>query len=183
MDIIPDSSFFICFLDDLEGLLPIDDRVRILSQITSNFRVIILPEVNHESRFERIASLIKAQVKWVKIPASDTQNNPSIELLRPLLGKGEHQVITYAYGCLVKGNSRFIFILDDGLARNLVKRILPTLISHMKGTVGFIGHCAIHKVLEKKEAIDVITNIGDSKFRVDRATITTVITEVRNRCA
>jgi len=142
----------------------------------------MLPEVDHESRFERMPSPILSQINRVKIPASGTQNSSSVELLRPLLGKGEHQVITCAYVCLAKGNSRFIFILDDGLARNLVKRILPTLVSHMKGTVGFIGHCAIHKVLEKNDAIDVITNIGNSKFRVDRATITTVITEVRNRC-
>ena len=33
MNVIPDSSFFICFLDDLEGHLPISDRVRILMSL------------------------------------------------------------------------------------------------------------------------------------------------------
>ncbi|MCX6690867.1 MAG: hypothetical protein NTW33_02140 [Methanoregula sp.] len=118
----------------------------------------------------------------VKIPASGTRSDPSIELLRPLIGKGEHGVISCAYVYFLNGDGTFLFILDDGVARDLVKRILPSLIRHMKGTVGFIGYCAIQKVLEKNEAIHLLTVIGRSKFRVDRSTITTVIAGVQSRC-
>jgi len=163
--------------------MPTSDRVRILSLITGNFTVLVVPEVEVESRFQRVPSPVRDQVRMVKIPASGTRSDPSIELLRPLLGKGEHEVITCAHVYFLNGDGTFLFILDDGVARDLVKRILPSLISHMKGTVGFIGYCAIQKVLEKNEAIHLLTVIGRSKFRVDRSTITTVIAEVQSRCA
>jgi predicted nucleic acid-binding protein len=183
VNVIPDSSFFICFLDDLEGLLPISDRVRILTVITGNFTVMVVPEVEQELRFFRFPSQVRDQVRMVKIPAHGTRSDPSIELLRPLLGKGEHEVITCAHFHFLKGDGIFFFILDDGVARDLVKRILPSLTNYMKGTVGFIGHCAIRKVIGKNEAIQLLTVIGKSKFRVDRTTIITVITEIQNRCS
>jgi len=76
----------------------------------------------------------------------------------------------------------FLFILDDGLARHLVKRILPLLMDHLKGTVGFLGLCAIRKVLDKDKTIHLISIIGRSNFRVDQSTITTVIAGIRNQC-
>ena len=183
MNVIPDSSFFICFLDDLEGHLPISDRVRFLMLIAGNFTILVVPDVEQESQFQRFSPPVKAQARMVKIPASKTRSDPSIELLRPMLGRGEHEVITCAHYHVLKGDSIFFFILDDGLARDLVRRILPVLISHMKGTVGFIGHCAIQKVLEKNEAIHLLTVIGRSKFRVDQLTVTTVISDIQSRCA
>ena len=145
--------------------------------------MLVVPEVEQESRFQRIPSQIRAQVRLVKDPASGTRTDPSIELLRPLLGKGEHEVITCAHGYFLNDDGTFLFILDDGVARDLVRRVLPALINHMKGTVGFIGHCAVQKVLEKDEAIHLLTVIGRSKFRVNQSTITMVIAEVQSRCA
>jgi predicted nucleic acid-binding protein len=179
--IIPDSSFFICFLDDLEGHLPITDRLRVLTVITENFPIMIVPAVEQESRFQRLPTVVSDQIQRITITGLPTDS--SIELLRPLLGKGEHEVITYARICLLKGDCTFLFILDDGVARDLVKRMLPVLVSHMKGTAGFLGFCAIRKVLEKNETINLLTIIGRSKFRVDRSTISTVIAEVQNRCS
>lgn len=180
MKVIPDSSFFICFLDDLEGHLPLTDRLRLLAGISCSFPVMITPAVEQESRYQRLPTGVSNQIQRITINGLPT--DPSIELLRPLLGKGEHEVITFARSCLLNGDSIFIFILDDGVARNLVKRILPALVSHMKGTVGFLGFCAIRKVLEKNETINLLTIIGKSKFRVDRSTISTVIAEVQSRC-
>ena len=180
MKIIPDSSFFICFLDDLEGHLQITDRLRVLTVITGNFPVMVVPAVEQESRFQRLPTDISNQIQRITITGLPT--DPSIELLRPLLGKGEHEVITFARTCLSNGDRTFLFILDDGVARNLVKRILPALVSHMKGTVGFLGYCALQKVLDKNGTIQLLTAIGKSKFRVDPSTISIVITEVHNQC-
>ncbi len=162
--------------------MPISDRVRILTLITGNFTVLVVPEVEVESRFSRIPSPVRAQIQMVKIPASGTRSDPAIELLRPLLGKGEYEVISCACVYFLNGDVTGLFILDDGVARDLVKRILPSIISHMKGTVGFIGYCTVQKVLEKNEGIHLLTVIGRSKFRVDRSTIATVIAGVQNRC-
>jgi len=52
----------------------------------------------------------------------------------------------------------------------------------MKGTVGFLGVCAIQKVLDKDETIHLITIIGESNFRVNQSTITAVIAGIQSRC-
>jgi predicted nucleic acid-binding protein len=182
VNVIPDSSFFICFVDDLEGHLPVTDRMQVLAIITGRFDFLVVPAVEQESHLQRLPSQIQDNLNLVKIPASGIQKDPSVELLRPLLGKGEHEVITCAQIRVQNGDTSFVFILDDGVARNLVKRILPVLVSHMKGTIGFLGHCAIRKVLDKNGTIQLLTAIGKSKFRVDQSTISTVITEVHNRC-
>jgi predicted nucleic acid-binding protein len=182
VNVIPDSSFFICFVDDLEGHLPVTDRMQVLTTITGRFEFLVVPAVEQESHLQRLPSQIKDNINPVKIPAAGVQKDPSVELLRPLLGKGEYEVITYAQIRLQNGDTSFVFILDDGVARNLVKRILPALVSHMKGTVGFLGYCALQKVLDKNRTIQLLTAIGKSKFRVDQSTISTVITEVHHRC-
>lgn len=179
MNVIPDSSFFICFLDDLEGHVPETDRAQILKAITETFTILIVPAVASESRLERLPVSVKNQVKRMEV--SGTGSEPSIELLRPLLGKGEHEVISCANNHL-KGDATFLFILDDGLARILVRRTLPLLMNHMKGTVGFLGLCAIRKVLDKDETIHLITIIGKSNFRVNQSTITAVIAGIESQC-
>lgn len=141
----------------------------------------VVPAVEQESRFLRLSPVVSNQIQRITI--TGLPNDPSIELLRPLLGKGEHEVITFAHICRLNGDSTFLFILDDGVARDLVRRILPALVSHMKGTVGFLGFCAIRKVLEKNETINLLNIIGRSKFRVNRSTISTVIAEVQSRCS
>ena len=180
MKLIPDSSFFICFLDDLEDYLPVADRIRILIAIAGTYAVMIVPEVERESRLQRLTTGVSDKV--YRITIAEVPTDPSFELLRPLLGRGEHEVITFAHGCLLNGDGTFLFILDDGVARNLVQRILPALVTHMKGTVGFLGLCAIRKILEKNDTINLLTIIGRSKFRVDRSTISTVIAEIESRC-
>jgi predicted nucleic acid-binding protein len=180
VNVIPDASFFICFLDDLEDHIPGPDRIRILKTITDTFTIVVVPAVERESRLERLPDPVKDQILLTNIPWK--QSDPSVELLRPLLGKGEHEVISCAHEHLLKGDTMFLFILDDGLARHLVKRILPLLMDHLKGTVGFLGLCAIRKVLDKDKTIHLISIIGRSNFRVDQSTITTVIAGIRNQC-
>ena len=179
MNVIPDSSFFICFLDDLADHLPDKDRTRILTMLSGAFTVLIVPAVEMESRLERLPVSVKDQIKRTKI--SGTKDDPSIELLRPILGKGEHEVISCGNEHLKRANTRFLLILDDGLARRLVRRILPLLSNHMKGTIGFLGLCAIRKVLDKDETIQLITVIGRSNFRVDQSTITAAIAGIQSR--
>ncbi len=182
MKVIPDSSFFVCFLDDLEGFLTREYRVRILTMITENFTVIILSEVESESRFKRFPESLKAQVQSVNISPDDPITEPAFELLRPLVGRGELEVIIYSYLCFSGGNRTFFIILDDGVARDLVRRLLPDLLGHMKGTVGFLGYCAIQEVLEKNDVIDFLKAVEKSKFRIDPSIITEVLKDVQSRC-
>ena len=182
MKIIPDSSFFICFIDDLDGYLPFDERIQILSTISGYFTIILGTDVAGESPLHRLPQIIKDRFVKKNPKVSYTVPDPAIELLRPLLGRGEHEVITCSFMFYKKGERGFLFILDDGTARDLVDRTLPYLISHLKGTVGFLGDCAIRKVLEKNEVIHLLTVLRKTKFRVDPSIITAVITEIKSRC-
>lgn len=181
MKVIPDSSFFICFLDDLEGHLPFDNRIRILTTIVTQFTITVMPKVNEESRLHRCSQSILMHVHMAEMPSPERALDPAIELLRPLIGKGEHEVITCAHLHVLEGTRVFLFILDDGIARDLVKRTFPSLITHMKGTVGFIGHCTIYGIIERNEAIHLLTVLRKSKFRVDSKTIDSVIKDIQNR--
>jgi predicted nucleic acid-binding protein len=180
--VIPDSSFFICFINDLEGHMPFDERIRILAMITGYFSVILVPEVGGESPLQRLPQTIKEQFGKKNPAASYRVPDQSIELLRPLLGKGEHAVITCSFLHYRNGDHEFLFILDDGLARDLVGQILPVLTGNMKGTVGFLGDCACRKVLEKDEVIHLLTVLRKTKFRVDPSIITAVISGIKSRC-
>jgi predicted nucleic acid-binding protein len=162
--------------------LPFDERIRILETITENYTIILVPEVEGESPLQRLPQSIKKQLTKKNPAASYRVPDPAIELLRPLLGKGEHAVITCSFLHFQNGDHDFLFILDDGLARDLVGQVLPILNNNMKGTVGFIGYCAIRKVLEKNEVIHLLTVLRKTKFRVDPSIITAVITEVKSRC-
>jgi len=180
--IIPDSSFFICFINDLEGYLPFNDRIGILTTITGNFSVIIVPEVEGESPLQKLPLVIRERFIKKNSAASYLIPDQSIELLRPLLGKGEHAVITCSFLHYRHGDHDFLFILDDSLARDLVRRTLPALGGNMKGTVGFLGDCACRKVLEKNEVIHLLTVLRKTKFRVDPSIISTEISGIKSRC-
>lgn len=142
----------------------------------------IVPEVELESGFHRFPQTLRTHVRSVRIPPDDPITNPAIELIRPLIGQGELAVIICSYLHSLRSESTFFFILDDGVARDLVTRVLPVLSRNMKGTVGFIGYCAIQKVLEKNDVIDLLMAVGKSKFRIDPSIITEVIGEVESRC-
>jgi len=87
MNIIPDSSFFICFLDDLEGHLPFNDRLGFFSLIIKHFTTMVVPGVDQESHLQRIPSHILNQFRMMETPVPETQSGLPIELLRPLLGR------------------------------------------------------------------------------------------------
>lgn len=182
MDIIPDSSFFICFMDDLEGYLPFSERIRYLMAFISHYSILLTSEVERESRWERIPVLITDGIRRVKVQEHLLQSVPAIELLRPLLGKGEHEVISCAQVHLMRGGDLFLFIIDDGVARDLVRQSLPDLVRNMKGTVGFIGYCSIQKVLETSEVIGLLTLIDRSKFRVDHSVLKAIIADIEKQC-
>jgi hypothetical protein len=180
--LIPDSSFFICFLDDLEGYLPFDERIKVLTKITDRFDIKVGPEVERESPLHKLPVCVKIRIGKIDYSGLTARAEPSLELLRPLLGKGELEVITGAFLHYQNNDFEFLFILDDGTARDLVNQIFPLLVKHMKGTVGFIGHCAILSVVDKEGAIHLLTFLRTTKFRVRPSIITTVIAEIQSRC-
>ena len=172
-EILADSSFFICFLDDIE-------KPNVLDKILEKFDFLITPivytEVSKSINFKHIQ-------KHPKILRVKKENLG--EALRPLFSKkeiekGETEIIELAYHFYVNGASRF-FILDDDGPRFFVKRNLPHLEKLMIGTVGFVGECYyVCKILEKTEASAIVIIIGESKFRVSAEVIKEVLSKIES---
>lgn len=168
-EIIADSSFYICFLDDI-------NRPEILCKIINEFDFIITPLVKNE---------IKKSKNYFHL-----QNNKNIafiqfsldygEILKAFFSKeeiikGEHEVIGTAY-ILYRLNRNFCFIIDDSEPRKFVINNIPDLIKLMMGTVNFIGLCCCsYGLLRKNETLMLLNQIEKSKFRVKK----TILNQVR----
>lgn len=160
--ILADSSFYICFLDDI-------NRHDCLGKIVIEFDFILPPIVNSEIQKSKNYSVIK-NCKDI-VPFSLYYDVSSI--LKPFFGsqeikKGEHEVIGYAY-FLNENSDKFYFILDEDGPRKFVERYFPTLTPLMKGTAKFVGMCACEfYIMSKQEVREVLTLIENSPFRITK---------------
>ncbi|NJD76573.1 MAG: hypothetical protein FIB08_05675 [Candidatus Methanoperedens sp.] len=138
--IVPDSSFYICFANDLKrrewlyelaNLYPVYIGKRILKEI--------FKEVSDDKDF----------LSTVKIIDFDYY-----ELIKPYFGRnemhiddGEYEAIGIAHFLVIKGYLRYL-IIDETRARNFVNRHFPSLTDKMVGTIGFLrdGCCKDKKI-------------------------------------
>lgn len=177
MILIPDSSFFICFFDDLKPLLTKEVRLLCVEKVLDNFDVKVTPIVFSEVGFKNEDECIKRHI--VPVNFNYTTDNNVLESLRPVWSKGEFEVICLAYNYKTTSNSNFIFIIDDLNARKIISNYLNELEIFLKGTVGFIGYCTHQKIFDQEGAISILTAIKKSKFRVDKQIVNMIITEIQ----
>jgi len=167
-EIIADSSFYICFLDDV-------NRPEILHRIIKEFNFIITPLVKNE---------IEKSENYARIQSNKNIFFPEFsfdygEILKAFFSeeeiiKGEHGVIGTAY-ILYRLNRNFCFILDDQDPRKFVVSNIPDLVKFMTGTVNFIGLCCCsYKLLKKDEALILLNQIEKSKFRIKKSILSQV---------
>ncbi len=177
MILIPDSSFFICFFDDLKPLLTKEVRLLFVDQVFDNFDVKVSPIVFNEVGFENEDRRIKKHI--VPEIFRYTTDNNVLESLRPVWSKGEFEVICLAYNYKIAGDSNFIFIIDDLNAREIILTYLNELKNFLKGTVGFIGYCTNQKIFDQEGAISILMAIKKSKSRVDVQIVNKIIKEIQ----
>ena len=175
--VIPDSSFIICFLDDIQQpqylirIFNYDGFTFIIGRIVKN-------EISRSRRYDHIKSIVEN--------AESFEYYYYGEILRPFLSieeieKGEHEVIATAYVMHSLGFD-IIFILDEDDPRKFVENNFPDLVDKMTGTVGFIEKChCVFDIFEKDESIDILRLIKNSKFRVKAEIIEQAIENIR-RC-
>lgn len=178
MDLIPDSTFFICFFDDLNGIIDTNTLDNYFSVFTTNFNVIIPSLVNKEITQTYYDAYNKYSSGFSIIPIEDISLNNGylLELLRPLVGKGELEVITLAKYYQERGLDNFIFILDDNEARTKINLYFQELKNHLKGTVGLVMFCCLDmRLLNKNESLHLLYSIKNSKFYVALNIIENVI--------
>jgi len=172
--ILADSSFYICFLEDIS-------QPQALIKVLNNFDFLITPIVKGEVSKANGFKHIQAHPKIILIKKENLG-----EALRPLFSKkqiekGETEIIELAYQMYAEKNPRK-FIIDDKEPRRFVNHNLPYLTKLMIGTVGFVGECYYeYHVFKKREAYDTVVVIGKSKFRVSAEVIKEVLDKIESR--
>lgn len=172
--IIADSSFYLCFLDDIE-------QPEVLQRLLDNFDFLVTPivyrEIGKSTHFEHV----KNHPKIILVPRENLG-----EVLRPFFSqteieKGETEVIELAYQFYASNDPKF-FIIDDEGPRLFVTRNLAYLERLMIGTVGFVGECYYqYRIFEKSEARTIVIVIGRSKFRISKEVINAVLSRIESR--
>jgi len=175
LKLIPDSSFFICFFDDL------DYRQNPLYQdflagIFQFFSVHIVPAVAAETlAFEHMSPFNQKCHSPLNVEIDSTA-----ESLKLILGKGEFEVIHYSNSLLKNGDLDFLFILDDKRARDIVRSFFQNLLNHMTGTIGIIEYCAAHRIHTPQICIRLLYDIQASGFRADATIIQNSVHKIKS---
>jgi predicted nucleic acid-binding protein len=171
---LADSSFYFCFLEDIE-------QPEVLKRLLDGFRFLITPIVYNEVSKSRNFKYIESHPKIILLPKENLG-----EALRPFFSrkeieKGETEVIELAYQFYADDDPK-MFILDEKEPRLFVLRNLPYLAKLMIGTVGFVGKCYYeYAILGKSEASGIVLVISRSRFRVSAEVISEVLSKIENR--
>lgn len=172
--ILADSSFYLCFLDDII-------KPDLLKRIVDVFDFLITPIVFKEVSKSNNFLSIKQHQKLFPVLGLNFG-----EALRPFFSqkqieKGETEVIEFAY-FLYANNKPTVFIIDDKSPRIFVMKNLPSLKNLMKGTVGFVGDCYYkYAIFNKTETSKIVLLIDESKFRVSAEVIKEVLHNIESR--
>jgi predicted nucleic acid-binding protein len=172
---VADSSFYICFLGDVERP---DILIKILQEDSFDFFTgpIIKNEIHKRRDSKSISDAFEARVVTMEY------HNYG-EIVRPLFSleqmeKGEHEVFVISYIFHSQGRV-FVAVLDDEGARSFLESRFPKIFENVRGTIGFLVICTIDKGLfSKEECTEVLELIKKSKFRARSIIIDEAIAEV-----
>jgi len=167
--IVADSSFYICFLHDIQ-------KPEILLLMLRAFDFAMGDKVHCE--ISKCIDYYFIRDNEHIVVVSDINFS---EVLKPFFSKyenekGEGEIIALAV--LLYGMDRLnTFILDDDGPREFVEKNLTHILGLMTGTVGFVGKCFYEThILEKDRSLQVLSEIEHSNFRVSQE----VLSEVRS---
>lgn len=187
MDLIPDSSFFICFFEDIKDFVNPEDLINFFSIINSNFDIQVTPIVRSEITKKHqyhIYDVFAPEFIYVNFDQSTVEDLTLLEILKPLVGKGEFEVIALAKYYQQEEANDFIFVLDDDEARSKIKLFLNELEPHLKGTVGLIKFGCINLgIFNCNDSINILRCIENSNFRISSMLINSITNEVRDHCS
>lgn len=176
VNIIPDSSFYICFLDDIKKP---DYLLKIIKCDKFKFFTgfIIKEEIEKSSYYSKIEKIINLKIQIFKYYDYG-------EILRPFFSieeikEGEHEVIVISY-ILYLRDINFIAIIDDTTPRNFIQNNFPEIFKCIEWTINFLKKCNTdYKLYSKEEIISILQLIQNSKFRVKKEIVENVIKQIR----
>ncbi len=151
-----DSSFYICFLNELE-------REDWLFDFLDSYSFYMGERINSEV-FEK-----NPKNEMLKVKVEDLGEFNYYELIRPYFGRsidkmkdGEYEAIGIAHFLKDWGILSYL-ILDDLRPRKFVLRHFPQLQDNLVGTIGFIRDCCcLDKKISQKRAIEILNSIKKS---------------------
>lgn len=174
--IIADSSFYICFLDDIKDLYSLIE-ILIYKYFKFIIGIVVKKEIKESDNYHLIEESVDSYTDFF----SEVNYG---ELLRPLfskeeLKKGENEAITISY-ILFDLDYEFITILDDDESRKFFISNLYECADNLTGTVGFIGDCVYtYNIFKKEKGISILIAIKNSKFRIQKLVIDKIINKIK----
>jgi predicted nucleic acid-binding protein len=175
-EIVPDSSFYYCFVDDVNRP---DVLVTLLTYTSFHYVTgpVIDSEVRGCRRFGNIEQAFEANVESFAYYQYG-------EIIRPLFAldeikKGEHEVVVISYIFHHQG-ATYKSIIDEAPTRTFLQRSYPELSRNMNGTIGFLEHCTIDcKLISKGDCITLLEEIKESRFRIEDRIVDEAIERLR----
>ncbi|TFG22921.1 MAG: hypothetical protein EU529_09050 [Promethearchaeota archaeon] len=175
--VIPDSSFYICFIDNIKDHKSIIEIIK-NDKFKFIIGVVVKSEIAKSPNYNRIEAVIEPDVELF------SEINYG-EILRPLfskeeLKKGENEVITISF-ILFDLDYDIITIIDDEEPRQFFINNLTECADKLTGTIGFIGDCVcIYEVFKKDKGLSILVAIKNSKFRITKVIINEVMNKIRD---
>ena len=175
--VIPDSSFFICFIDDISKPHYLET---ILNKTEFSFVVgkIIITEIKDAPE----NAILREHYNKNNIAVFDYYDYG--EILRPFfsideINKGEHEVIIITYILNLQGK-QVITILDDNSPKKFLKNLLLEKSEMVTGTVGFVEKCTCeYNIFFKEKGINILTLIKQSKFWIENEIVDNAIIRIK----
>ena len=175
MDFVADTTFYSCFLNDIE-------EPQFLIRYLDSFKHHIGPKVKKEISSSENYHLIQNHRNLNCFP--DLRIADISTIINPLFSnqekhKGEQEAIAIAYVafCL---NQDLIIVIDEKNARNVLVNNISCLKPFLRGTVGLIERSVgQYKLLNSREAISLLEKIKKSKFRVSNHIVNDALTRLK----
>ena len=167
---IADTSFYIFFIGDIDGL-------GYLTAIAESFMLIattlVMKELSRKHSVEGLREMI--------VPSGFEYD--IAETLRPFFdsrrrARGEHEVIAFGH-LMHKRAVPFTVIIDDAPAKRFAIRNFAHLERSMTGTLGFVVECRLNGTLTRGDAERVLNAMKASRFRVADDLVDAALQEVQ----
>lgn len=177
ISVIPDSSFFICFCDDIS-------KPEYLFQMLADARFNFVLGSIIKTELGKSSNNIVLEGCFKKHNVCCFDYNTYGELLRPFfsvneINKGEHEVIVMTYILTFQGK-HVIAILDDDSPKAFLRQKPPEISNNITGTIGFVEKCTCDmEVFLKDEGINILKLIKHSKFWVKETIIDDSINRIK----
>ncbi len=162
--VVADSSFYICFLDDIKKP---EYLIRLVDHFEFVLGKIIHKEIRKSPNYSGRKNIMKKKVLYFEYENYG-------EILRPFFSmeeiqKGEHEAIAISIILIRIELLDISLIMDDSNARNFIKKNFQDIYHMVKYTVQFIVECYdTHRIFKKEEIVEILTLIKKSKFRIDK---------------